>query len=289
MQQLKIVYLFILFGISFPLFSQNNTPLKEATHTLSANDSVLLKRYLKGYQNNYLYSNDYQLYLDSVLTIVPWRAFYWQQKGMPLCKQKKYEIGMPYLDSAVKYDNNKHYLEYRAFMKCIFQKSYRAAIIDFEAAKKQNGFAIVMDHSYDFYMGLSYLQLNNFDMADSLIKSSIDWSTKNGVPLHYLEYLYWGIVKMEKKQDTLAINMFDMALKLSANLPDAKYYKALCLENLGKIKEAKQSMTEGLDDINKGYSNNEDNAIYEEYPYQKRKYSFEQHIKYYDKLISVTK
>jgi len=75
-----------------------------------------------------------QLYIDSALNIVPKASQLWQQKAMPLFKQKKYEIAMPFLDSAVKYDKTKHWLEYRAFIKCIFQKSYRAAIKDFNLA-----------------------------------------------------------------------------------------------------------------------------------------------------------
>lgn len=87
-----------------------------------------------------MYSQDHQLYLDSVLSILPHSAYHWQPKAMPLYKQKKYEIGSAYLDSAVKYDDRQQYLEYRGFMKCIFQKTYKSAITDFEEAKKLQGF-----------------------------------------------------------------------------------------------------------------------------------------------------
>src|SRR5690349_15024531 len=85
--------------------------------SLSKSDSAMLDRYISGYKSSNIYSTKYQAYLDSLLLLLPTHAYYWQQKGMPLFKQKKYEIGMAFLDSAVKYDSNQ-WLDYRAFIKC---------------------------------------------------------------------------------------------------------------------------------------------------------------------------
>lgn len=137
----------------------------------------------------------------------------------------------------------------------------------------------MMDHSYDFYIGLCYLQLDQFEKADSLIQCSIKWSEVNNNRGHYLEYFYLGIAKMEKKKDSAAISYFDQALKIYPQFPDAQYYKSVCLNNLERTEEAKTILNKGLEDLNKGYSNNEDNSIYEEYPYQRRKYSYEQMVK----------
>jgi len=59
-----------------------------------------------------LFSQSHQHYLDSAILFDHKKPYYWQQKSMPLFKQKKYELGMIYLDSAVKYDSTLHYLEY---------------------------------------------------------------------------------------------------------------------------------------------------------------------------------
>ena len=67
-------------------------------------DTVKLKRYYEKINSVRLFSIDRQKYLDSILFETPTNAYLWQQKAMPLFKQKKYELGLQYLDSAIKYD-----------------------------------------------------------------------------------------------------------------------------------------------------------------------------------------
>lgn len=95
---------------------------------------------------------------------------------MPLSKQGKYEIGMTYIDKAVIYDRLR-YQDYRAFIKCIFAKTYRVAIKDFEDYKDRFGDGYVMDHTYDFHIAPSYLQLNEFEKAEEILKLT----TKNNL------------------------------------------------------------------------------------------------------------
>lgn len=246
-------------------------------------DSVKVQAYWDSANHCRLYSYRRQLYLDSALTIMPGNAFFWQQKAMPLYKQKKYEAGAPFLDSAVKY-NPKSYLEYRAFMKCIFQKSYRESINDFRSATKLNGNSVVMDHSYEFYTGLSYLQLNMFDSAEYFIGNSVnkrkerlgeDW-------LNPTELFYLGIIQYEKEQYAPAITTFDRCLKLYPNFTDAEYYKASCLVAMKKYAEALPVMADAKKNFDMGNTFSEDNIYYEAYPYQVPKYMIEgaaEHLK----------
>ena len=91
-------------------------------------------KYLRNgaYKHSY-YHPKYHQYIDSALVIRPNDAFLLQQKAMPLFKEKKYELGMIYMDRAVENDDKyDKYLSYRAFIKCIFQKNYREAIEDFD-------------------------------------------------------------------------------------------------------------------------------------------------------------
>lgn len=181
---------------------QSNTKVEsKVTRKISSSDSLKVMRYLEKSGEVSLFSVKRQLYLDSALSIVPWAAYIWQQKAMPLFKQKKYEIGMPHLDSAVKYDKSHHWLEYRAFIKCIFQKSYRAAIVDFNKAQKLVGNSVVMDHSYEFYKGLCYLQLNEIDSAEYLITKCIEEERKaRGEEwIHHLHWFYSGVINYEKE------------------------------------------------------------------------------------------
>jgi len=132
-----------------------------------------------------------------------------------------------------------------------------------------------MDHTFNMYIGLCYLQLDNFKKAEEFIKKSINYRIKKWGQAHHLEHFYLGIVYYEQNRLELAKEQFDLALTYYHNFPDVKYYMARILHLQGKKEEAKQYYTEALDDIKKGYTINEDNAIYEEYPYQIKKYWLE--------------
>src|SRR5690606_14010786 len=190
---------------------------------------------------------------------------------MPLFKQGKYEIGMDYIDKAVKYDRPR-WQPYRAFIKCIFAKTYREAIKDFEDCKKRFGDSYVMDHTYDFHIALSYLQLNEFKKAEQIFK--IDYekqlSERGKDWMQPVDLFYYGISKYEQGKYTEAIELFDLALEIHTQFSDVQYYKAFCLSKTGKIEEAEELMKIAKVNGKQGYSFNEDNAVYERYPYQVR-------------------
>jgi len=196
-------------------------------------------------------------------------AYLWQQKAMPLFKQGKYEIGMVFLDKAVKYDRDR-YQEYRAFMKCIFAKTYKVAIIDFEDCKVRKGNNYVMDHSYDFHIALSYLQLNEFKKAEAIFKKDIEALTaaQGEDWVHHLDLFYYGISVFEQKRYKEAILIFDLALEKYPEFSDVQYYKGICLNNIGEYEQAKALFSESKRNCKIGYTINEDNVAYEKYPYQ---------------------
>lgn len=260
---MKTTYILIIYFsiIQYQLYSQ-----------FTKTDTINARHYIDSASNSPLFSLKRQYFLDSALVVNHINSNLWQQKAMPLFKQKKYEIGMMYLDSAVKYDKSLSYqwLEYRAFIKCIFQKSYSASINDFNLLKIKNSNAIIMDHCYDFYIGINYLQLNQIDSAliyfNTVIKDDISKWGNDGV--HHLHYFYLGIVYLELEKYTIAKSYFDKALLRYPQFPDALYYKGICLFNLSNKSEALKSLKEAKLNIEKGYTINEDNAIYETYPYQ---------------------
>lgn len=259
---MKAILFALICFLPLASYAQKDAPL-------SAPDSIRLRRYKDTLNHTRLFSYKRQQYWDSALSVCPHKAYYWQQKGMPLLKQHKYELALPSLDSAVKYDPVA-YTEYRAFCKCIFIKSYRSAITDFEAAERISPGAGVMDHTYDFYKGLCYLQLDMFDSAYYCIQKSIAGQQKaHGESwVHYIELFYLGIVYYEKGDLQNAIASFDKSLLQYKRFSDAKYYKALCLVQLHRNKEALTTILEAADDLKEGYTINEDNVYYEIYPYQ---------------------
>lgn len=249
-------------------------------------DSLKARSYWDSANYSPLYSQQRQLYLDSALAILPGYAYWWQQKSHPLFKQHKYQVGLPYIDSAVKYDKDK-YLDYRAYMKCIFQKDYIGAIKDFEGARGLHGVSGVMDHSYDFYEGLCYLQLDKFDSAEYLINKSIA-AVRNKLGdswVNSTEWFYMGIVTYEKQDLDSAIACFDKAITIYKNFSDAKYYKAICLMKQHKNKEALEIMLQADADLKEGYTIIEDGVPYELYPYQiNQKYYVNNMVKYLQEL-----
>lgn len=165
------------------------------------NKKDIFEKYLMNgaFQYSFLHPN-YQSYLDSTLVYYPNEAFLWQQKSMPLFKQKKYELGMPYLNKAVELDKER-YLPYRAFIKCIFQKDYSGSIKDFQLSKEIDENGYVMDYTYNFYIGLNYLQLNELDNAKKHIEESVSYQTKQfgNDFIHFLDIFYLGIIEYENK------------------------------------------------------------------------------------------
>ena len=158
-------------------------------------------------------------------------------------------------------------------MKCIFSTSYKDAIADLEDCKKKFGNGYVMDHTYDFYIALSYLQLNEYQKAETILQKYVDEIYKDRQQLeHHTAYFYLGIAKYELKKFNEAIAIFDKALKIYPNFSDVKFYKAVCLSLLSKQEEATELFKEVKEDFKLGYKLNEDNVIYELYPYQLQGY-----------------
>ena len=218
-----------------------------------------------------LYSREWQEEVDKGLAKDSTIAYLWQQKAMPLFKQGKYEIGMEFIDKAVTYDRQR-WQDYRAFIKCVFAKTYREAIADFQDCKERFGYGYVMDHSYDFYIGLCYLQLNEFEKAEQIFKQDYEYHLKSKGKgwLHHLDLFYYGISKYEQKDYHGAVEIFDVSLEIYPNFSEVQIFKADCLRKTGKNKEADDLQKMGEINGRRGYTINEDNVIYERYPYQIR-------------------
>ena len=251
-----------------------NTPSDSDQHTtekLSSEDSLKIAKFWDKANHVGLYSQARQLYLDSILEIKPDSAYFWQQKAMPLYKARKYSLGKPFLAKAVAYDP-KRWLSYSAFMKCLFSKQYEASIAEFEIVKKQYGDSYVMDHTYNFYMALNYLQLNKFKEAKKFLELS-KAQQFNDFPedlpheaCHYLDWFYLGIADYELENYKKAIDNFKMALKVYVNFADAMYYTGASYYKDGQEEEAHDWIIKARE--NAENTINEDQVFYEIYPYQ---------------------
>jgi len=269
-------YLIILLGVASCNLATKDQKNSEVTDDievigLTSNDSIQIRGFIEKSFNTPLHSLEHQQYLDSALVIQPDNGWLWQQKAMPLYKARKYQLGKPFLEKAVEYDPKK-WLDYSGFMKCIFSKEYLKSISDLMRAKKEYGDSYVMDHTYNFYIGLDYLQLNQFNKAKEYLLYSKEQQFKdfpNAPPeeaCHYLDWYYLGIADFELGNYQEAIASFDMALKVYDNFADALYFKGRSLTKLDNVEEGIEWEKKAFENGDNSF--NEDNAIYEIYPYQ---------------------
>lgn len=256
---------------------ENRTLPKSQPYTVFEKDSIVeaVMFSLRKYGVNSQKRRDA---LDSAIAEYPTIANLYQQRAMPLYKQDKDELGKPFLAKAAELDPQR-YLDYKGFMECIFSKNYDDAIADFGKYLETFGEGYVMDHTYYFYVGISYLQLNEFEKAKIYLDKSISQTKAGGGRdwVHHLDLMYLGIAHLELGDCENAIYAFDESLSKYPSFGDVKYYKANCLYRLGKTEEALKLVKEAEEDILRGNTINEDNVIYERYPYQVRKEWFETH------------
>jgi tetratricopeptide (TPR) repeat protein len=262
--------LFFLCLVTINCCSQNSSLNNEA----KIKQQAIMKEFFMKYPQKYnLYSPEWQECLNICIETDSTNAFLWQQKAMPLFKARKYEAGMFFIDKAVKYDQ-KRYLDYRAFIKCIFAKTYKDAIVDFEKCIALYGNNYVMDHTYKFHIALSNLQLNNFEIAESIFKEDINDQVLKRKEAHFLDLFYYGISLYEQKKWDEAIVAFNRSLAQYPTFSEVKYYKAICLERKGLSDESSKLFEESEKDFANGYTINEDQIYYETYPYQIKKWFY---------------
>jgi len=244
-------------------------PLQKTSE--ASRDSIINEHLVNGAWKMPLYSQERLREIDKALAKDSTIAYLWQQRSMPLLKQGKYEIAMPYVDQAVKYDPDR-WQDYRAYVKCIFAKTYRSAIKDFLECKARYGNQIVMDHTYNFYIGLSYLQLDEFEKAQTYFQADYDsiMAADRANWLHHLDLFYYGISAFELGNNEEALNIFDQALELYPTFSDVQFYQARCYAKLGEKDSAEVLFFRAKENASLGYTINEDGAVYERYPYQVR-------------------
>jgi tetratricopeptide (TPR) repeat protein len=264
----SLILLALINIFSFTCLAQNKTETLEQKKT---REEAVIKEYLENCAwQHLLFSKEWQDCIDQGIKKDSTIAYLWQQKAMPYFKARKYEIGMPLIDKAVKYDA-KRWQPYRAFIKCIFQKSYKDAIKDFQECINKWGNQYEMDHTYLFYIGISHLQLNEFKKAQETLQKTIDEQINKQGEAHFIDWFYLGIAHYEQQNWNEAITCFDNSLKVYTNFAEAQYYKAIAMARSGESHEITQKLlNNAIIQGKQGYTINEDNAIYEMYPYQLR-------------------
>lgn len=269
-QSCKILIIFL--SVFFLQCTKQNKSIEETAEAKIIRHDSIIKKYVTNCAEKFNYRfrmKEWQHCLDQGIKEDSTVAYLWQQKAMPYFKAKKYEVGMQYLDKAVFY-NPERWLSYRAFIKCIFAKTYKDAIKDFEVCIENEGNSYVMDHTYKFHIALCYLQLNEFEKAENIFKEDINEQEKQWSEAHFIDLFYYGISKYEQEKWEEAIVEFDKSLSFYPNFSDVEYYKSICLLRLNRTDEFRTLYDKAKIDAEMGNTINEANVIYEKYPYQVR-------------------
>lgn len=222
----------------------------------------------KAFKNYPQTSKGFRDCIEKGIQIYPNEAELWREIATSYFKSGEYAPAIKYINKAVELDP-KSWLGYRAFMKCVFMKDYAPAIEDFKQALALKNQYYEMDHTYHFYIAISYLKLNQLDSADHYMAQSLKLQMPDGKGSgHYIDWFYWGLIKYQQKDYKKALVYYDNSLNQYSNFPDAMYYKALILGSKKEKQQAKELLTKAQNALQEGYRLNEANEPYVNYPFQ---------------------
>lgn len=237
----------------------------------------LITRYLENGGQRFSYNHpNWEKYCDSLLAVCPGVAEAYREKAIPYLKNGDYARAFALEDRAVALDP-KRYTAYRAFLKCIFTKDYAGALVDFERAEQLTPGGFEMDHTYWFYRGLCHLELGQLDEAAQALQRDVARQQQAGVrEPHFNTLFYQGVVAYEQRRYPEAQRFLQACLRSYTSFPDAHYYLALTLRQLGRGAASQEHLQQAREALRKGYGLNEDNVYYANYPHQITRYEVEQ-------------
>ncbi|TCI92260.1 tetratricopeptide repeat protein [Tenacibaculum sp. M341] len=168
-------------------------------------------------------------------------------------------IWKKHIDKAVDL-NPEMWMGYRGYNYLWFYRDYKKAIRDFDEVDRltPNFIDAPQGHSVDYWRGVAYLGLKNYEKSiayfDKEIKQETEKFSENSVEV--TSFLYRGIAYYQMENYEEAKNNFNKLLKHSYNkYADGKYFLAQILKKEGKIKEAKEMLQAALQDFEEGYVN----------------------------------
>ncbi len=149
----------------------------------------------------------------------------------------------------------------RGYLYLIFYRNYKKAIADFDASDTLTDYIDhPQGHSVDFWRGIAYLGLKDYENSiaywDKHIQRETEESGEDWVELE--AFLYRGIAYYESGNFDKALEDFDKAIQYFKQTADAKYYKALILNQQGYQDEALRLLDDAIVDFKAGFYNHRD-------------------------------
>lgn len=154
----------------------------------------------------------------------------------------------------------KIWVPWRGYLYLQFYRDYEKAIADFDASDTltPNFTDAPQGHSVDYWRGIAYLGLKDYDNSIKYLDRYIDEVTQeNGEDwAEPTAFLYRGIALYENENPETALKDFNKMILYNRNTTaDGSYYKALILYEENKCEEAKKELNTAVENFNLGYFN----------------------------------
>lgn len=198
-------------------------------------------------------------YTEEAIALNPQNADAWRELSIPYLKRGMPHKWKPLFEKAV-YHDSVTWQPWRGYLYLWFYRDYKKAIADFDASDTltPNFIDAPQGHSVDYWRGIAYLGLKNYEKSNWYFEKHIAKETeqfgKDYVDL--TAFLYNGICYFEAGNYKKALSNFENQLTYSNQLSaDAKFYKAQILKAENKITEAKTLIESAINDYKAGYYN----------------------------------
>lgn len=208
-------------------------------------------------------------YADSVLLVCPNAAEAYQLKAIPALKSGDYETAFRLNKKAAELDSA-HYLDYLAFLKCIFTKDYSGALADFNLCITRNPTGGLMDHSYRFFAALCQMEMGNYIEAEQSFLQDIAMQKEGNAERtpHFNSSFYTGLNYFRMGDLAKAKQFFNQTVTGYEQHPEANYYLGLVAQEERNGQLAQHYFAIARRALKTGYRMNEDNIYYANYPGQ---------------------
>lgn len=195
-----------------------------------------------------------QTLLDEIIALDSLHCDAIREKSVPYLKRGMAYQWKPLFDKAIACDPNT-WQPMRGYLYLYFYRDYKKAIIDFNASDvlTPNFVDAPQGHSVNYWRGIAYIGLNDYEKALDFFTKHIDIELKT-LTEDWIEpsaFLYLGIAQYELGQLEMAeVNFNKMLLYNKGLSADANYY-------LAKVYKDKNEKQKALTYIKKAIANYE--------------------------------
>lgn len=216
-------------------------------------DSVMQFGKHAGYQGSPVCMNAFAYILEVDST----NAEAYRELSIPYLKRGIPHLWKKWIDKAVRYDSVS-WQPYRGYNYLWFYRDYKKAIADFDASDTLTSYLDQpQGHSVDFWRGIAYLGLKDYENSISYWDKHIQKETEEaGEDWVELEaFLYCGIAHYELGQLESAKINFDKIITYFKTSADANFYLAKIANDRNEKDVALQHLNQSKEDFENGFFN----------------------------------